>query len=287
MGLAATLEALSTSTAGTAVARFFAGTSRGTFSSTIPLYYTYWYTRDESALRITMYVGITASLGAFSTWVAYLVTLIKSHLPPNKVSHRSSSLTNYRFFYCSSVSPFYKRRRLIIGIPTIVMGKLIFWVLPGRPETSRYVTKRQRAVAIARAKRGLHPEPPSTIDTSAIKPAFHDIRIYCYALLYTTILMPNLSLFYFLPSVIEQCGWGEMPKSALMTVPPLASSFIGMILVAWKSDRMRDRGRWVALLAFVGAVGYVLLLTVPIPGLRYCAVFLVSWGSLYSQFVSY
>jgi len=86
MGLAATLEALSTSTAGTAVARFFSGTSQGTFSSTVPLYYTYWYTREELALRITMYVGITASLGAFSTWVAYLVTLIKSHLPPNKVS---------------------------------------------------------------------------------------------------------------------------------------------------------------------------------------------------------
>ena len=86
MGLAATLEALSTSTAGTAVARFFAGTSQGAFSSTVPLYYTYWYTREELALRITMYIGITASLGAFSTWVAYLVTLIKSHLPPNKVS---------------------------------------------------------------------------------------------------------------------------------------------------------------------------------------------------------
>lgn len=161
------------------------------------------------------------------------------------------------------------------------MGKIIFWVLPGRPETSRYLTTSQRTVAIARAKRGLHPEPPSTIDTHAVKPAFHDIRIYIYALLYTAILMPNLSLFYFLPSVIADCGWGQMPKNALMTVPPLASSFIGMILVAWKSDRMRDRGRWIALLTLIGAVGYVLLLTVPVPGLRYFAVFLVSWGSLY------
>jgi hypothetical protein len=90
MGLAATLQTLSTSTAGTAVAQFFGGSSQGTFSATVPLYYTYWYTREELALRITLYVGISASLGAFSTWVAYLVTLIKSHLPPNKVSPHSS-----------------------------------------------------------------------------------------------------------------------------------------------------------------------------------------------------
>ena len=283
MGLAATLQALSTSTAGTAVAQFFGGTSQGTFSATVPLYYTYWYTREELALRITMYVGITASLGAFSTWIAYLVTLIKSHLPPIKVTLPTTLLIKdpSSTLRCHSLESV-----LILGIPTIVMGKIIFWVLPGRPETSRYLTRSQRTVALARAKRGLHPEPPSTIDAHAIKPAFYDIRIYLYAALYTSILMPNLSLFYFLSGVIEECGWEEMPRNALMRVPPLASSFIAMILVAWKSDQMRDRGRWVALLTFIGAAGYVLLLTVPFPGLRYFAVFLVSWGSLYKLNVS-
>jgi hypothetical protein len=168
----------------------------------------------------------------------------------------------------------------------MVMGKIIFWVLPGRPETSRYLTKSQRTVALTRAKRGLHPEPPSTFDTHAVKPAFYDIRIYIYAILYTAILMPNLSLFYFLPSIIEECGWTDMPLGALMRVPPLASAFVGMIFVAWKSDRMRDRGRWVSLLTFVGAVGYVLLLTVGVPGFKYFATFLISWGSLYSLFMS-
>ena len=94
--------------------------------------------------------------------------------------------------------------------------------------------------------------------------------------------MPNLSLVYFIPGILTQIGFVEMPGNALMLVPPLASSFVGMVLVAWWSDRMRDRGRWISLLCCISAVGYVLLLTVRLVGLRYFAVFLIAWGSLYS-----
>lgn len=103
MGLAATLRALSNSVAAISVANFFSGMTQGTFSASVPLYYTYWYTREEMALRITMYVGIAASLGknyhmnmklisgSFSTYVAYAVSLIKSHLPPSKVKPYSNT----------------------------------------------------------------------------------------------------------------------------------------------------------------------------------------------------
>ena len=63
LGLAATLRALSSSFAGIGVAQFFSGMSQGTLSSSVPLYYTYWYTREEMALRVTLYVGLGASLG--------------------------------------------------------------------------------------------------------------------------------------------------------------------------------------------------------------------------------
>jgi sugar phosphate permease len=63
MGLAATLRAVSNSVAVISIAQFFSGMTQGTFSASVPLYYTYWYTREEMALRITVYVGIGASLG--------------------------------------------------------------------------------------------------------------------------------------------------------------------------------------------------------------------------------
>jgi hypothetical protein len=69
----------------------------------------------------------------------------------------------------------------------------------------------------------------------------------------------------------------------LMRVPPLATSFIGMLLFAWKSDRMSMRGLWVCGICLVGGIGYVLLLTVRVAGLRYFAVFLVAWGTLYTH----
>src|SRR5579859_1601486 len=157
--------------------------------------------------------------GAFSNWVAYAVSLVKEHLPPNKVYRLANqlltldSLLNLRFVRVL--------RYLIPGIPTIVMGKIIFFILPSRPETSKYLTKHQRLVALARAKRGVHPEPPQTVDKKAIKPAFLDIRIYLYSLLYMCLEMGNLALFFFLPSIVRDIGFGEMPGTALMRVPPL------------------------------------------------------------------
>jgi predicted MFS family arabinose efflux permease len=63
MGLSAILQAISSSFTATSVGRFISGMSQGTFSSTVPLYYTYWYTREEMALRVTLYIGVGASLG--------------------------------------------------------------------------------------------------------------------------------------------------------------------------------------------------------------------------------
>ena len=109
MGLAATLQAVSNSMLGTSAARFIGGMSQGTFSATVPLYFTYWYTREEMALRLTLYFGVGASLGtftdndrlilgAFSTYVAYAVSLINSHLPPIKVQLYLSSEADCRSF---------------------------------------------------------------------------------------------------------------------------------------------------------------------------------------------
>ena len=164
------------------------------------------------------------------------------------------------------------------------MGKLVFFILPNRPEKSKYLSKLQRIVALARAKEGVAPEPPQTLDKKAIKPAFYDIRIYFYALLYTCVLFPNIALLYFIPRILAEIGFVEMPGVALMLVPPLASSFIAMIAIAVTSDSLRDRGRLIGALCVAGAGGYVLLLTVQLPAVRYFAVFLVAWGTLYVTF---
>ena len=171
-----------------------------------------------------------------------------------------------------------------LGIPTIIIGKLVFFILPNRPEKSRYLSKLQRIVALARAKQGLAPEPPQTLDKKAIKPAFYDIRIYFYAFLYTCVLFPNIALLYFIPGILTEIGFVEMPGVALMLVPPLGISFIAMIAMAATSDSLRDRGRLIGALCVIGAGGYVLLLTVQLPAVRYFAVFLVAWGTLYVTF---
>jgi hypothetical protein len=210
-------------------------------------------------------------------WVWFEVIYLRIRFPPQRISQL---IADFGIDHRSRISISF----LTVGIPTVILGKLVFFILPNRPEKSHYLTKRQRIVALARAKEGLHPEPPDTIDKKAINPALHDLRIYFYALLYTCALFPSVALLNFIPGILTEIGFVEMPGVALMLVPPLATSFVVMIVMARMSDRTRDRGRFIGGLCVLGAVGFVLLLTVRLVGMRYFAVFLVAWGTLYSPF---
>jgi hypothetical protein len=84
------------------------------------------------------------------------------------------------------------------------------------------------------------------------------------------------SISGFLPTIIKSLGW-TAARAQLFTVPPYAVALVVMFIVSFSSDKLRIRGLFVALMASISAIGFIILLaTDPNANhhVRYFAVFL-------------
>ncbi|KAG9089758.1 hypothetical protein FS749_001072 [Ceratobasidium sp. UAMH 11750] len=254
-GLASTLQAVAFNFQGLLAARFFLGVFEAGFGPMIPLYYTFFYTRNEIGVRLAVWFGFAAVAGAFGGLIAY------------GVQHIHSSIANWRILF------------LIEGLPTIALGIFTLFALPDRPDTTKWLHGAQKDLAIERMSRGGMKEEAGTVNRSHVFAALKDWRVYAGGIVYFGVNIALASISVFLPTIIKSFGYTNA-NAQLLTVPPYAVAAIFMISVSYISDRIQSRGLFMSAASGVGGLGYLLLLVIPSnQGARYFAIFLCCAGT--------
>jgi hypothetical protein len=83
--------------------------------------------------------------------------------------------------------------RAVEGLPGLILAVAVFFFIPTHPHTYRWLTPRQREVAVARLQSESVDEGGKTgIDWSAVVHAFKDWKVYVIALMYSAMNV-NLS----------------------------------------------------------------------------------------------
>lgn len=131
-------------------------------------------------MRTSLFIGSAAAAGAFSGMIAYGTAQIHSYL------------ANWKILF------------LIEGLPTILFGIIALFVLPDRPEKTRYFNKVERALAMERINNEVATEAPGTLDKSQILPAFANLKMYFLGVLYMGMNVALASIGAFLPSIISE-----------------------------------------------------------------------------------
>jgi MFS family permease len=257
-GTASTLQAAAFSFPGIIVCRLFLGIGEACFGPTVPFYYSIWYKREEIAIRNAFFIGFGALAGAFGGLLAYGVSFAKG----------------------SSIGATWRILFLIEGLPTLVLAVLIFFILPNRPETTKYLSGKERALAITR----LSDNQPGTahkqkFQWSGFRRAITDYKIYLCSVIYLGVNLTLSSISGFLPTIIASLGYSNA-DAQLYSVPPYACAAVFMILISFLSDRVHCRGLFVAGTMMISCTGWIILLTVVAnEHARYFATFLVVMGS--------
>ncbi|GFZ45477.1 hypothetical protein JCM24511_03203 [Saitozyma sp. JCM 24511] len=247
-GIAATAQAGAQNFASVVVCRLFIGLGESSFGTAIGLYYSFWYTRDEIAKRISLYIGMGSLAGAFGGLIAYGVQFIHS------------DIANFRIFF------------LIEGLPTLLLSLVVFLFLPSYPTKSRYLKEAERDIVQA------HLVDPGydrrhSFDRTALRRCFTTRTTYLNGVVYLAVNLTLGSVSGFLPTIIASFGYTNA-KAQLYTVPPYAVAFVGTIIASTLSDRCRSRGLFVVGLCLFSAIGFAILLAVPSNhAVRYFAVF--------------
>ena len=249
-GLASTLQAAAYNYDGILVCRIFIGIGEAGFGPTVPLYYSIWYKRNEIAIRNAVFIGCGALAGVFGGLIAYGVTFIKN----------------------SSIGASWKILFLIEGLPTIVLSIVIFFVLPNRPETTKYLNEDERKLALERTSNN---QPDSThtktFQWAGFRRAVTDYKIYMCGVIYLGINLTLGSIGGFLPTIIKTLGHSNA-QAQLYTVPPYEYATV--------SDRLPCRGLFVSGVLALTCIGWIILLAVVNnPHAPYFATFLITMGA--------
>lgn len=132
-GAMSTLQAACTNPGGLIAVRFFLGAFEASFAPGCALYLSFWYLKSELSLRIAAYAGMSALSGIISGLIAYGIGLADGHI----------------------AIPAWRALFIIEGLPTVLVGVVTLWYLPGRPETGKswWFTDAEQEIILSRRNR--------------------------------------------------------------------------------------------------------------------------------------
>lgn len=97
----------------------------------IPFYLSFFYKRDELALRTGLFISAAPLATSFAGSLAWLIIKFGDHIP----------IASWRLLF------------LLEGFPSIVVAVFVFLKIPDSPESAKYLTPRERRVARLRLRK--------------------------------------------------------------------------------------------------------------------------------------
>ncbi len=142
---------------------------------------------------------------------------------------------------------------LLLGFPTILLGIVIFRLLPSRPAEAAWLSAEERRFLEGELER----ERPETTGAPPVSPfsALRSPQVLALALIFFGFNAGSYLLNFFLPQVIRSLGPGTAAgistvQVGLLTAVPWLTAVAVMYFAARHSDRTGDRVRH----AFAGAL---------------------------------
>ncbi|GJJ75591.1 MFS transporter, ACS family, pantothenate transporter [Entomortierella parvispora] len=256
-GVCAASMAATTNYSGLLACRFFMGIFEAGIGPGAPLLLSWWYLRDELAWRVALFIGSSTVAGAFGGLISYGIMKNMADNP---------HFQPWQIIF------------LIEGCLTIFFGLLTVIVLPNMPEqaSTRLLTPEEKQLAIERYRSEFNHDD-NVFDMSQLVAAFKDTKNWACVLLYIGMNICLSSYTAFLPTIISE--FGVTPLNAqLLSVPPYICAAVSVFAQCRLSDRMRNRGMFIAGSGLIAALGYILLISNGLMGVNYVGAFLVACG---------
>jgi hypothetical protein len=105
--------------------------------------------------------------------------------------------------------------------------------------------------------------------------AFKDFRLYLFCVIYAGLSLSLAVMSIFLPTIIGELGYHAIAAN-LMTAPVYGTAYACLLLTAYISDLVNQRGIPIAIGGLISGIGYLLLGLLNDQKARYAAAFLAA-----------
>lgn len=130
-GLIASLQSVAGSFTSMLILRGLLGMGEAAFSPGVPFYLSFFFKREELALRTGLFISAAPLATSFASSLAWLITKVGEGVP----------ISAWRLLF------------LIEGFPSIIVAVFAFYYLPDGPGTAKFLTRRQKKVARLRLRK--------------------------------------------------------------------------------------------------------------------------------------
>jgi ACS family tartrate transporter-like MFS transporter len=218
-GILAAATAFATGATSFAVIRFFLGLAEAGFFPGLILYFTYWFphyhhARIVSGFLIALPIAVAAG-SPISTAILGLNGWLGLH--------------GWQHMY------------LLEGIPTVLIGFVVLFVLTDKPEQAKWLTADEKQWLSTR----LAAEKKAKEDVKQISmwQSFFNPQVILLSINYLGIVTASLGLLLFAPQIIKSLGVTSNMTVGWLTMIPYLFAAVSLVVWGWISDRMGER-RW-------------------------------------------
>lgn len=220
------------STTGFYFVRFILGVAEAGFYPGVILYLTYWFPDKERAHTVALFATGTVIAGIVGSPLSGAILEL----------HNMGGLEGWQWLF------------LLEGIPAVLMGLVVIFVLPDRPRNARWLSSAEKAWIQSRLD-----EEAIQFRGSAhlrLSEAFTSGRIWLLCLIYFLLTVGIYGYEMWLPSIIKEFSGLSYSLVGMINAIPYLIAVVVMLLIGYHSDKTGERRWHVAVAAFSAAAGF-------------------------------
>lgn len=218
------------------VLRFLTGAAEAGFFPGVVLYLMQWFPDSERGKAMTLFMSaipLSGVLGGpLSGWIL-------SHFESG-----AGGLAAWQWLF------------LIQGLPTVVLGFGIFFVLTDNIAGAKWLDQADRAILLDDLGKDERNKPAVAADNLAH--VFKSPIVWILGFVYFSIQCGVYALNFWLPTIIKSAGFASSFVIGWVSAIPYAAAMGFMIMVGRSGDRRRERRWHLAVPMLMGAMGLII-----------------------------
>lgn len=203
--------------------RFLLGVAEAGFFPGIILYLTYWFPGSRRARVVALFMTSVAISNVIGSPISGAIMQYMDGV---------NGWRGWQWLF------------LMEGLPSVIVGALVFAVLPDGPRSAGWLTPEERELIVRRVEDDERQKPPARAG-HGLADAFREPRVWALAVVYFCGVVCLYAVNFWMPTIVREMGLGDQEylRIGLLNAVPWSVAAVAMVAWGQRSDRTGER-RW-------------------------------------------
>ena len=205
------------------ILRFLLGVAEAGFFPGVILYMTYWFPSSRRAKMTALFMTAIAISNVIGSPISGAIM---------QYMDGASGMRGWQWLF------------LLEGLPSVVIGVLVIFLLPNNPQDCKWLTQPERDLVDQRVREDVAAKGDLGGKHNFMD-AFKDGRVWALAVVYFCGVVGFYAVNFWMPTIIQELGIDkkDLLKVGLLSMIPWGVAAVSMVVVGAHSDKTGER-RW-------------------------------------------